>query len=92
MSADRWGTVFFGLLLEDGEIEQNLGDECLQREDGKLLDNASQFTTETINNPKDHDISDNLADWPSDEEPPEAIVEGGQDTVQLLLISISLAL
>ena len=92
MSADRWGMVFFGWLSEDGEIEQNLGDECLQEEDGELSDDASHFTTKTINNPKDHDISDNLADWPSDEEPPEAIAKGGQDAVQLLFISISLAL
>ena len=31
---------------------------------------------------KYHDIFDNLVDRPSDEEPPEAIVDGGQDAVQ----------
>ena len=56
------------------------------------MDDASQFTTKMINDPKDHDISDNIADWTSDEDPPEAIAEGGQDAVQLLFISISLAL
>ena len=45
-----------------------------------------------IDDPKDHDISDNIADQPSDEEPTEAITEGGQYVVQLLFISISLAL
>ena len=44
-----------------------------------------------IDNTEDHDISDNLADRPSDEENPEAIAEGGQDAVQLLFMSISLA-
>ena len=92
MSADIGGMVFFGWLLEDGEIKPDLGDERLQEEDGELSDDVSHFTTKTINDPEDHDISDNLADWPSDEEPPEAISEGGQDSVQLLFISISLAL
>ena len=92
MSADIGGIVFFGWLLEDGEIEPDVGNECSEEEDGKFSDDTSQFTTKTINNPEDHDISDNLADWPSDEEPPEAIAEGGQDSVQLLFISISLAL
>ena len=92
MSADIGGMVFFGWLLEDGEIEPNLGDKLLQEEDGEFSDDASQFTTRLINDPEDHDISDNLADWPSNEEPPEAILEGGQDAVQLLFISISLAL
>ena len=77
MSSDIGGMVFFGWLLEDGEIEPNLGDKCLQEEDGELSDDASQFTTRTINYPGDHDISDNLADWSSDEEPPEVISEGG---------------
>ena len=92
MSAEIGGMVFFGWLLEDGEIVPDVGHECLEEEDGKLSDDASQFTTRLINDPEDHDISDNLADWPSDEEPPEAISEGGQDAVQLLFISISLAL
>ena len=92
MSADIGGMVFFEWLLVDGEIEPDSGDERLQEEDGEFSDDASQFTTETIDNPEDHDISDNLADRPSDEEPPEAIAEGGQDIVQLLFISISLAL
>ena len=92
MSADIGGMVFFGWLLEDGEIEPDVGDERLEEEDHELSDDASQFTTRLINDPEDHDISDNLADWPSDEEPPEAISEGGQDAVQLLFIYISLAL
>ena len=61
---------FFKWLLEDGEIEPDSGDERLQEEDGELLDDASQFTTEMINDPEYHDISDNLADQPSDEELP----------------------
>ena len=92
MSVNIGGVVFFELLLEDGEIEPDLGDVRLQEEDGKLSDEASRLNTKTINNPKDHDISDNLAAWPSNEDPPEAIAEGGQDAVQLLFISISLAL
>ena len=84
--------VFFEWLLEDDEIKPDSGDGHLQEEDGELSDDASQLTTETINGPEDHDISDNLADRPSNEEPPEVITEGGQDAVQLLIISISLAL
>ena len=70
MSANIGGMVFFERLIEDGEIEPDSGDECLQEEDSELSDNASQFTTEIINDPKDHDISDNLADRPSNEESP----------------------
>ena len=92
MSGKIRGMVSFGWLLEDGGIEPDVGDKCLQEEDGKFLDDASQFTTKMINYPEDYDISDNLADWTSDEEPPEAIAEGCQDAVQLLFISISLAL
>ena len=92
MSANIKGMVFFEWLLEDGEIEPDSDDKRLQEEDGELLDDTIQFTTERIDDPEDHDISDNLADQPIDEEPSEAIAEGGQDSVQLLLIYISLAL
>ena len=92
MPTDIKGMVFFEWLLEDGEIKPDSGDEHLQEEDGELSDNASQFTTDTIKDSKDNDISNNLFDLPSNEEPPEAIAEGGQDAVQLLFISISLAL
>ena len=79
-------------MVVDGEIDPDSGDERLHEEDGELSDDASHFTTETINDPEYHDTSDNISDRPSDEEPPEAIAEGGQDAVQLLFISISLAL
>ena len=92
MSSDIGGMVFFEWLLEDGEIEPDLGDKRLQEEHGELLDNSSQFTTKTIDNSQDHDISDNLDDRPSNEETPKAISEGGKYTVKLLFISISLAL
>ena len=92
MSVDIGGVVFSEWVLEDCGIEPDLGDERLQEEDGELLDDTIQFTTKRIDNPEDHDISDNLADQPIDEEPSEAIAEGGQDAVQLLFISISLAL
>ena len=62
----------------------------MQEEDCELSDDTRQFTTETINNPEDHDISENHVDQPIHEEPPEAIVEKGQVAVQLLFISISL--
>ena len=65
--------VFFNQLLGDGEIDPNSGDKLLQEGGGELLDNASQFTTKTINNTEDHDISENLANWGTNEEPPEAI-------------------
>ena len=73
MSGKIRGKVFFGWLLEDGEIEPDVGDKCLQEVDGKFPDDASEFITKMINDPEDHDVSDNLADWPSDEDPPEAI-------------------
>ena len=60
------GVVFLKQMLKDGEINPYLGDKCLQEDDGELSDNASQSTTKTINDPKDHDISDNLVDRPSD--------------------------
>ena len=44
--------------------------------------NASQLTTDTIDNPEDHDIYDNSYYQPSNEEPPKSIAEGGQDSVQ----------
>ena len=47
-----------------------------------MLDDASQFTTKTINDPGYHDIYDNIFDEPSDEDPPESISEGGKDAVQ----------
>ena len=65
--------VFFEWLLEDGEIEPDSGDECLQEENGEFLDNSSQFNTETIDDPTDHNISNYISYRPSDEEPPEAI-------------------
>ena len=77
MSVDIGGVVFSEWVLEDCGIEPDLGDERLQEEDGELSDNASQFTTETIDKTKGYDTSDNLADQPSDEEPTEAIAEGG---------------
>ena len=86
------GACFFWWLLEDGEIQPDLGDERLQEEYGELSVDMSLFATETIDDPKYHDISDNLTDRTSNEYPPEAIVEGGQDAVQLLFIYISLAL
>ena len=92
MSANIGGMVFFELLLKDGEINPDLGAERLQEDDGEFSDDASQFTTEMIDDTKDCDISDNLADRPSNEDPPEAITEGGQDAVQLLFVSIYLAL
>ena len=76
MSSDIGIMVFFEWLLKDDEIKPDSGDGSLQEEDGELSDDASQFTTEMINNTEDHDISDNLADLPSDEEPPEAITDG----------------
>ena len=38
MSADIGGMVFFEQLLEDGEIEPDLGDKRLQNDDGELSD------------------------------------------------------
>ena len=67
MSADIGGMVFFDWLLEDGEIEPYLGNKLLQEEDGEFSDNASQFSTKTINDPKYHDISENISDIPSNE-------------------------
>ena len=82
LSVDIGGMVFFEWLLADGEIEPDLVDGRLQEEDGELSDDASQFTTKTIDNHEDHDTSDNLSKWPSDDKPPEAISDGGQDAVQ----------
>ena len=65
--------VFFNQLLGDGEIDPNSGDKLLREGGGEFLDNASQFTTKTINDPEDHDISENLANWGTNEEPPEEI-------------------
>ena len=82
MSTNIGGMVFFEWLLKDGEIKPDSGDKILQQEDGELSDDASQFTTDTINDTEYTDISDNLADRPSDEDPPEEISEGGQDVSQ----------
>ena len=84
MSADIKGMVFFEQQLKDGKIKPYLGDEHLQEEAGELLDDASQFTTETIINPEDHDIYENLANQPTYEEPPEEISERCQDSVFFL--------
>ena len=62
VSADIGGMVFFEWLLEDGEIKPDLGDGRLQEEDGNFSDDASQFATKTIDDPKDHYISDMLTD------------------------------
>ena len=64
------------------KYSQNLGNKRLNEDEGELLYKASQFTTKRIENPEDHDISNNLADLPINEEPPEAIVEGGLHEVQ----------
>ena len=69
MSADIGGMVLFKWLLEDGEIKPNSGDERLQERDGEFSDDENQFTTKKIDYPEDHDISENIADQPSDEEP-----------------------
>ena len=87
MSADIGGMVFFGWLLEDGEIEPNLGDKLLQEEDGEFSDDASQFTTDPIKDPKYCDFYENLVDRIIDEEPLEVIAEGGQDAVKIGVIS-----
>ena len=73
----------FEQLPEDGGIKPDSGNERLQDNGCELSDDTSQFTTKTIDDPKDHDISDNLADRPNDEEPSSAIAEGGQDAVQI---------
>ena len=86
MSSEIRGMVFFECLLEDGEIEPDSGDKRLQEEDGELLDDTIHFITETIDDTEYHYIYKNIADRPSDEEPSEAIAEGGQDAVQLLFI------
>ena len=67
MSADIGVMVFFDWLLEDGEIEPYLSNKLLQEEDGEFSDDASQFATKTINDPKYHDISGNISDIPSNE-------------------------
>ena len=76
------GLVSFEWLLEDGEIDPNLGDRRLQQEDGEFSDDVNHFITKTIDDHEDHDISDNLSKWPSDDKPPEAISDGVQDAVQ----------
>ena len=79
-------------MLEDGKIEPDSGDGRLQEEDSELMNDTSQFTTDTIDDPEDHYTSENIDNLPSYEKPPEAIAYGGKDAVQLLFISISLAL
>ena len=92
MSADIRVVVFFKKILKDGEINPDSGNERLQEDDGEFLDNASHFTTDMINNSEYHDISENITDRTINEDPPEEIAEGGQDSVQLLFIYIWLAL
>ena len=82
MSANIGGMVFFELLLKDGEINPDLGAERLQEDDGEFSDDASQFTTKEINDPKYYDIFDNIVNRPSQEEPPEEVSEGVQDSSQ----------
>ena len=72
---DIGGMVFFGKLIEDGDIEPDSGDKIFQEDDGELSDNASHFASETINDPEDHHIYDNIANQPRNEEPPE-VIEG----------------
>ena len=69
MYSEIRGMLFFEQLLEDGEIDPYSVDGRLHEDDGKFSDNATQFTTKTIKDTKDHDISDNIVDWPSYEEP-----------------------
>ena len=92
MFVDIGGVEFFEWLLKDGEIEPDSGNTCLQEKDGELLDNASQFTTNKINNPEDHDISDNFLINQGMKSLQKKLQNGGKDAVQLLFISISLAL
>ena len=82
MSADIRGVVFFKKILKDGEINPDSGNERLQEDDGEFLDDASHFTTDMINNSEYHDISENITDRTINEDPPEEISEGGQDSVQ----------
>ena len=82
MSANIRGMVFFEQLLEDGEIDSYLGNERLKEDHDEFSHNASQFDTKTINNPKYHDIFDNISNRPSNENPTEEISEGVQDEFQ----------
>ena len=70
--------VFVEQLIEDGKIEPDSGNGRLQEDDDELLDDAIQFTTKTIDDPKYHGISVNIADQPSNEDPSEEIAEGGK--------------
>ena len=82
MSANIGSMVFFDKILEDGEIDPDSVDWRLQEDGGEFSDDAIHFTTKMIDNPKDHAISDNLANRTSDEGPTEAITEEGQNAVQ----------
>ena len=44
--------------------------------------------TRNINDPEDHGISDNLANKPSDEDPPESIAEGVQNEAQTIFTAV----
>ena len=50
MSVIIGSMVFFEQLLKDGKIDPDLGEKCLQEDDGEFSDNASQFTTKRIDN------------------------------------------
>ena len=87
-SADIGDLVFFEQLLENDEINPYLGDKHLQEDDGELADDTSQFDTKTIENTENHGNSETLADQPFDEEPQEAISEGGQYAVQTSITDV----
>ena len=61
MYANIRGMVFLEQLIKDGDSDPDSGGELLQEDDGELSDAAIHFTTKTINDPKDHDISYNIS-------------------------------
>ena len=88
MSTKIGGMAFFEQLPEDDEIDPDQGHKCLQEDDGEFSDGASQVTTKTIDDSEDDEIYKILADQPRNEKPPEAITEGGQDSVQTVVTAV----
>ena len=83
MSVSPGVDVFFNDLLHDDENGADSDDVSGDGQDSFVDDDASIFSTETIDSAEEHDIYGNPAGRPTDEEALGAVEEGGQNEVDI---------
>ena len=80
--------VFFNDLLHDDENGADSDDVSGDGQDSFVDDDASIFSTKTIDSAEEHDIYGNPAGRPTDEEALGAVEEGGQNEVDIPSVDV----